>query len=76
MQNVEIIIYNSDENGRDVSDPEISTARISQGNLIYRTTDQDDKFKFKNRFEESYEEAIKSISNSHRGLIPKTCARS
>jgi hypothetical protein len=61
IRNVEIIIYNNDKGGNDVYDPEISTGSISQGNLIYRTTDKDDDFKYKNRFEESYEEALKAI---------------
>jgi hypothetical protein len=61
IKNVEIIIYNNDKNGRDIYDPEIATARISQGNLIYRTAEKSATFKFKNRFEESYEEALKFI---------------
>jgi hypothetical protein len=39
IKNVEIIIYNHDENGRGLCDPEISTACISQAVLIYRTID-------------------------------------
>jgi hypothetical protein len=62
IRNVEIIIYNSDKNGLEVFDPGISVARISQGNLIYRTTDVNDTFKYKNEFEESYEEALKALS--------------
>ncbi len=62
IRNVEIIIYNHDKNGRGVFDPAISVARISQGNLFYRTTDVNDTFKYKNEFEESYEEALKAIS--------------
>lgn len=61
INDVEIIIYNNDKNGRNVHDPEISTARISQGNLIYRTTEESTNFKFKNRIEESYEQALKFI---------------
>jgi hypothetical protein len=30
--------------------------------LIYRTTDVNDTFKYKNEFEESYEEALKALS--------------
>jgi hypothetical protein len=62
IRNVEIIIYNNDENGREVFDPDISVARISQGNLVYRTTDINDVFKYKNQFNESYEEALKILS--------------
>jgi hypothetical protein len=32
-----------------------------QGNLIYRTTDVNDIFKYKNEFEESYEEVLKAL---------------
>lgn len=56
IKNVEIIIYNHDENGRGLCDPQISTARISQAVLIYRTIDPQDPFKYKNEYEESYEE--------------------
>lgn len=62
IKNIEIIIYNHDKNGRGLSDPEISTARISQGTLIYRTIDPQDSFKFKNKYQESYEEALKILS--------------
>jgi hypothetical protein len=62
IKNVEIIIYNHDENGRGLCDPEISTARISQAVLIYRTVDPQDSFKYKNEYEESYEEALKALS--------------
>ena len=61
IENVQIIIYNHDKNGRSLHDPEISTAQISQGHLIYRTIDPDDSFKFKNEFEESYEDALKAL---------------
>ena len=62
IRNVEIIIYNNDKNGLEVFDPAISVARISQGNLIYRTTDVNDTFKYKKEFQESYEEALKTLS--------------
>jgi hypothetical protein len=62
IENVQIIIYNRDKNGREAFDPEISTARISQGVLIYRTVDSSDTFKFKNRFNETYDEALKALS--------------
>lgn len=63
IKNTEIIIYNHDKNGRGLRDPEISTARISQGILIFKTIDKDDDFKFKNRFEESYEDALKIVQD-------------
>jgi len=62
INDVEIIIYNHDANGRILNDPEVSTARISQSRLTYRMIDPDDSFKYKNQFEESYEEAVKLTS--------------
>ena len=64
IKNVEILIYNNDRNGLEIFDPEISISRFSQGKLIYRTTDENDIFKYKNQFEETYEEALKAISKS------------
>lgn len=61
MNNVEVIIYNHDKTNSDVRDPEISTAHISQGELVYRTTDPENDFRFKNRFKESYEDALKAL---------------
>jgi hypothetical protein len=62
IKNIQIIIYNHDERGREVYDPEISTAEISQGILTYQTVDLTDTFKYKNEFEETYEDALKAIS--------------
>ncbi len=62
IENIQIIIYNHDKNGREVYDPEISTAEISQGILSYQTADSNDTFKYKNEFTETYEEALKAIS--------------
>lgn len=61
IRNTKIIIQNTDKNGFEVFDPEISVARITEGKLIYRTTDKNDTFKYKNEFEETYEEALKKI---------------
>ncbi len=62
IKNIQIIIYNHDKNGRSLRDPEISNAQILQGVLNYSTIDPEDSFKYKNEFEESYEEALKAIS--------------
>ncbi len=61
IKNIEIIIYNNDSNGGDVFDPEISVARISQGLLIYRTTDVNAPLSYKYTYKESYEEALESL---------------
>ena len=63
IKNVQIIIYNHDKNGRVIYDPNISGAQIANGILDYRTIDPEDSFKYKNEFEESYEEALKALSS-------------
>lgn len=62
IKNVQIIIYNHDKDGRTLRDPEISNAQILQGILSYATIDSEDSFKYKNEYEESYEEALKALS--------------
>lgn len=62
IKNIQIIIYNHDRNGRTLKDPEISNAQILQGILNYSTIDPEDSFKYKNEYEESYEEALKALS--------------
>lgn len=62
IKNIQIIIYNHDTNGRSLRDPEISNAQILQGILSYSTIDPEDSFKYKNEYEESYEEALKALS--------------
>ena len=62
IKNVEIIIYNHDKNGQRLCDPEICVARISDGLLIYRTLDPVNEFKYKNRFSETYEEALNLLN--------------
>lgn len=61
INNVEIVIYNHDENGFGLKDPEISVANISQGKLNYSTINPEDSFKYKNEYEENYEEALKAL---------------
>ncbi len=61
IKNTEIIIYNHDEKGYGLKDPQISVANISQGQLNYSTIDPEDSFKYKNEYEESYEEALKAL---------------
>ncbi|MBA3958056.1 MAG: hypothetical protein H0X51_06655 [Parachlamydiaceae bacterium] len=61
LKNVQIIIYNNERDGREVFDPGISTAGISQEIITYRTVDHSDTFKYKNQYEETYEEALKAV---------------
>lgn len=62
IKNIQIIIYNHDKDGKEIYDPNISGAQIAQGVLTFRTVDKSDIFRFKNQFEESYDEASKAIS--------------
>jgi hypothetical protein len=62
IKNVQIIIYNHDENGGTLYDPQILTAQISQTTLTYRTIESQDNFKLKNEFIETYENALKMIN--------------
>lgn len=62
IKNIQIIIYNHDKNGKEVYDPNISGAQVAQGILTFRTVDKSDTFRFKDQFEESYEEALKALS--------------
>jgi len=62
IKNIDIIIYNHDKNGFGLKDPQISVANVSQGNLTYSTIDPEDSFKYKNEYDESYEEALKALS--------------
>jgi hypothetical protein len=64
IKNVQIIIYNHDKDGRELRDPEISVAEISQGGLNYQTIDPQDSFKYKIDFSETYEEALKILEGS------------
>lgn len=63
IKNVEIIIYNHDKDGRSLKDPEISNAQISQGILDYCTIDPEDSYRYKHQYKETYEEALKALSN-------------
>lgn len=62
IKDIQIIIYNHDKNGRGLRDPEISNTQILQGILSYSTIDPEDSFKYKNEYEERYEEALKALS--------------
>ena len=60
-KNICIIIYNFDPNGKEIYDPRIVTARISNGMLEYKTLDPNNRYAVKNRFIESYQEALQVI---------------
>ena len=61
IKDVQITIFNRDSEGRRVYDPEILVAEISDGILTYRTVEVGKSPAFKNRYSETYEEALKII---------------
>ena len=63
IKNIQIIIFNHDKNGRGVYDPDICGSQIAQGILTFRTQDENDIFKYKNEYEETYDEALKMIKS-------------
>ncbi len=60
-KNIDITIYNRNQNGTEVYDPGISTADISNSILMYRTVDRDNRYSYKNRYSETYQEALRAI---------------
>ena len=66
IKNTEIIIFNHDENGRRLFDPNISTARISQAILVYRIIDATDRFKYKEEIYEKYDDALKEMKKNEK----------
>ena len=63
VENIRVTIYNRDQYWNRLRDPEISTAEIAHDYLMYRTTDPDDIYRFKNQINETYEEALKSVQH-------------
>lgn len=63
INNVEIIIYNHDKEGRTLIDPDISDSQIIDGILTFSTKDPENTYRYKNKFLESYEEALKKIQD-------------
>ncbi len=65
VNNAEIIIFNHDEKGLQVYDPCIGVAQISNSKLWYVTNDPNGSIKYKNEYEETYEEALELLKNKH-----------
>ena len=61
VDNVQIIIFNHEKNGREVVDPGISVADIDRDGLTYSGVDPDNHFRYKSEFRETYEEALKLV---------------
>ncbi len=63
--NVEIIIYNHGSDGTNKFDPEICVAQIFDAGLVYRTLDPINPLRYKNRYSETYEEALELLKISN-----------
>ena len=61
-QNIEISIYFNSPRGEEVYDPYLSIASTLCGKLIYRTKEKGQKFGYKSEIVESYEDAVKILS--------------
>ena len=61
LENIKIIIFNYDKTGRDVFDPLITVAKISDGILSFRSMDPEKEYTVKNYYNETYEEALKLV---------------
>lgn len=65
IENVSIIIHNHDKKGFSLYDPEISVSHLADGVIEYKTDDPEDEFKYKNRYEETYEQALQLIQKKN-----------
>ena len=61
--NVGIEIFNREKDGRSLVDPHITVAEISYGILTYASRDPDNKFRYKNEYSETLEEALKLVQS-------------
>ncbi|NGX48168.1 MAG: hypothetical protein K1000chlam3_01558 [Chlamydiae bacterium] len=57
-KNVGIVLYILDENRKEPLHPKISLASTYKGKILYRTVNPENTFRFKETYEESYEEAL------------------
>jgi len=66
LENIEIIIFNHDINGRTVFDPLITVAKVSNGILSFRSEDPEKEYTVKNYYKETYEEALKIVDGGEK----------
>ncbi|MBA3602346.1 MAG: hypothetical protein H0W50_01575 [Parachlamydiaceae bacterium] len=71
INEIEISIYNHDQQGNWPYDPEIGNAHFNRGKITYSTYDPDKKFGNKNEFVESYEEALLIVQNGSQSQKEK-----
>lgn len=63
QENVQIIIFNYDKKGRNLCDPEITTAEISHGFLTYGYRDPTHDYRLIDKHKETYAEALKELDD-------------
>ncbi len=66
-QEIGIRLFVRNKWGMDVYDPNIGVASARKGKLIYKTTDQNDTFKYKSTITESYDDALKIVNETSNG---------
>jgi len=69
IKNVSIYIFMTNRDGSDIYDPAIRIASSSHGKLSYDTKDKNQPYGYKSTTTESYEEALKAISEGENDLI-------
>ncbi|NGX48322.1 MAG: hypothetical protein K1000chlam3_01713 [Chlamydiae bacterium] len=57
IKNTGIVLFIRDENNNDVIHPEICDAALDNGEISYHTQSKENRFRYKETYEESYEEA-------------------
>ncbi|MCW3109842.1 MAG: hypothetical protein JWQ09_4348 [Segetibacter sp.] len=67
IKNIEITLFFVDSQGKDLDDPYIGIAAISRGKLNFKTIGEKDNIpSVKQRFEETYEEAVQALETSSK----------
>lgn len=64
IEDINIAIFITDENRREIYDPGIGTAQISRGKLTYCTTPEENSLRYESIISESYEEALIAIQEN------------
>jgi hypothetical protein len=60
-ENIDLAIFIYDKNGKDVFHPNLEVVALEYGKLVYRTIDKENRFTYKSKFSESYQEALKIV---------------
>ena len=68
IDDIDIVIFNHDKDGRRIYDPAITVADISGGIITYETKDPNQEYGYKNTYTETYEEALKIIQSGGREI--------